>query len=90
MPFEGGVLVDPPRSGLHPRAVRGLITLAPPWILYVSCNPSTLARDAALLVDRGYQPVRLRVIDMFPHTAHVESVLLMERTECRGSDSCTA
>jgi 23S rRNA (uracil1939-C5)-methyltransferase len=79
MPFEGGVLVDPPRSGLHPRAVRGLLALAPPWILYVSCNPSTLARDAALLVEGGYQPVRLRVIDMFPHTAHVESVLLMER-----------
>ncbi len=79
MPFDGGVLVDPPRSGLHPRAVRGLLALTPPWILYVSCNPSTLARDAALLVDGGYQPVRLRVIDMFPHTAHVESVLLMER-----------
>lgn len=79
-PFEGGVLADPPRCGLHPRAVRGLLALAPPWILYVSCNPSTLARDAALLVEGGYQPVRLRVIDMFPHTAHVESVLLMERT----------
>lgn len=78
-PFEGGVLVDPPRSGLHPHAVRGLVALAPPWILYVSCNPSTLARDAALLVDGGYRPVRLRVVDMFPHTAHVESVLLLER-----------
>jgi 23S rRNA (uracil1939-C5)-methyltransferase len=84
MPFEGGVLVDPPRSGLHPRAVRGLLALAPPWILYVSCNPSTLARDAALLVDGGYRPVRLRVVDMFPHTAHVESVLLMERMDHSG------
>jgi 23S rRNA (uracil1939-C5)-methyltransferase len=78
-PFNGGVLVDPPRSGLHPRAVRGLLTLAPPWILYVSCNPSTLARDVALLADGGYRPVRLRVVDMFPHTAHIESVLLLER-----------
>lgn len=78
-PLDSGVLVDPPRSGLHPRAVRGLLALAPPWILHVSCNPSTLARDAALLVDGGYRPVRLRIVDMFPHTAHVESVLLMER-----------
>ncbi len=78
-PFDGGVLVDPPRTGLHPRAVRGVCALAPSWILYVSCNPSTLARDVALLVDGGYRPTRLRVVDMFPHTAHVESVLLLER-----------
>jgi 23S rRNA (uracil1939-C5)-methyltransferase len=82
--LDGGALVDPPRSGLHPRAVRGLIALAPSWLLYVSCNPSTLARDVALLVDGGYRPVRLRVVDMFPHTAHVESVLLMERTDPGG------
>jgi 23S rRNA (uracil1939-C5)-methyltransferase len=80
-PCADGVLVDPPRCGLHPRAAHGLLALAPPWILYVSCNPSTLARDAALLVDGGYRPVRLRVVDMFPHTAHVESVLLMERAD---------
>jgi 23S rRNA (uracil1939-C5)-methyltransferase len=80
-PCLDGVLIDPPRCGLHPRAAHGLRALAPPWILYVSCNPSTLARDAALLVEGGYRPVRLRVVDMFPHTAHVESVLLMERAD---------
>jgi len=78
-PDYAGIVVDPPRAGLHPRALRGLIELGPPWILYVSCNPSTLARDAAGLVEAGYGPRALQVVDLFPHTAHVESVLLLER-----------
>lgn len=77
--YDGGVLLDPPRAGLHPKAVRGVLGLRPPWILYVSCNPSTLARDAKLFVEGGYRADRLQIVDLFPHTAHVESVLLMER-----------
>ena len=77
-PFQG-VLCDPPRAGLHPRALRGVITLAPSWVLYVSCNPSTLARDAALLRDAGYEPAALQICDLFPHTSHVESILLLVR-----------
>jgi 23S rRNA (uracil1939-C5)-methyltransferase len=77
--FDGGVLVDPPRAGLHPKAVKGVLGLRPPWILYVSCNPSTLARDAALFVEGGYRPGRMQIVDMFPHTAHVETVMVMER-----------
>jgi 23S rRNA (uracil1939-C5)-methyltransferase len=74
------VLVDPPRSGLHPRAVEKLRTLAPARILYVSCNPATLARDAGLLVhEGGYRARRVRVFDLFPQTPHLESVLLLER-----------
>jgi 23S rRNA (uracil1939-C5)-methyltransferase len=78
-PFSG-VLVDPPRAGLHPRALRGLLELAPPWIFYVSCNPATLARDAAQLVEEGYRPLGLQVVDMFPHTAHIECLGLFDRS----------
>jgi 23S rRNA (uracil1939-C5)-methyltransferase len=74
------VVVDPPRSGLHPRALAKLRALAARRILYVSCNPATLARDAGELVNEaGYTPRRLRVFDLFPQTPHLESVLLLER-----------
>ena len=74
------VLVDPPRSGLHPRALEKIAALAAPRIIYVSCNPSTLARDAGFLVaDAGYSAKRLRVFNLFPQTPHLESVLLLER-----------
>ncbi|MEZ4655166.1 MAG: 23S rRNA (uracil(1939)-C(5))-methyltransferase RlmD [Candidatus Eisenbacteria bacterium] len=74
-----GVVVDPPRAGLHPRALSRLPGLRPRWILYVSCNPATLARDAAGLRQAGYVPESLQIVDLFPHTAHVESVLLFRR-----------
>ena len=78
-PEETVVLVDPPRTGLHPRAIPGILGLGTPTILYVSCNPTTLARDAAMLVDGGFRPTGYRVVDMFPHTSHVETVLRLER-----------
>ena len=74
------VLLDPPRSGLHPRALEKLLARGVPRIVYVSCNPSTLARDAGRLVDEGgYRARHLRVFDLFPQTPHVESVLLLAR-----------
>jgi 23S rRNA (uracil1939-C5)-methyltransferase len=73
-----GIVVDPPRAGLHPKALRSLPALRPGWILYVSCNPATLARDAAGLGEAGYVPRELQVVDLFPHTGHVESILLFE------------
>lgn len=74
------VLIDPPRSGLHPRALERIRALHPPRILYVSCNPATLARDAGALVqEEGYRPRRLKVFDLFPQTPHLESMLLLER-----------
>ncbi len=74
------VLLDPPRAGLHPRALEKVMRLAPPRIVYVSCNPSTLARDAGLLVaEGGYAARRLRVFDLFPQTPHLESVLVLDR-----------
>jgi 23S rRNA (uracil1939-C5)-methyltransferase len=74
------VLVDPPRSGLHPRALEKLRGLRAPRIVYVSCNPSTLARDAGVLVNEdGYRARNLRVFDLFPQTPHLESVLTLTR-----------
>lgn len=74
------VVIDPPRAGLHPKALTGLIALGAPRVLYVSCNPSTLARDTATLIAAGYRAAELQVIDLFPHTAHVESIVRFERT----------
>ena len=68
-------IVDPPRNGLHPKALAKLIALAPPSIIYVACKPESLARDAAALAEAGYRPVRAVGVDMFPRTPHVECVM---------------
>lgn len=74
------VVVDPPRAGLAGKALRRLGELAAPRVVYVSCNPTTLAGDAKKLrEDYGYQLVRATPVDMFPHTPHVEAVALLER-----------
>ncbi|MCD6337231.1 MAG: 23S rRNA (uracil(1939)-C(5))-methyltransferase RlmD [Candidatus Marinimicrobia bacterium] len=67
-------IVDPPRAGLNPKFVKQLIALKPPSIIYVSCNPSTQARDIALFVEAGYNVEKIQPVDMFPHTAHIETV----------------
>jgi 23S rRNA (uracil1939-C5)-methyltransferase len=72
------VLIDPPRSGAED-VVRHLSGAGVERIVYVSCNPATLARDAGILVASGYRLVRAGIMDMFPHTAHVESMALFER-----------
>lgn len=72
------ILIDPPRSGAE-EVVRHLAQAGAFRILYVSCSPATLARDAGLLADKGYRLARAGVMDMFPHTAHVESMALFER-----------
>ena len=68
------LIVDPPRAGIHPKGLKGIIGLTPKTIIYVSCNPSTLARDAAELIKAGYKLERSVSVDMFPHTYHIESV----------------
>ena len=74
------VVVDPPRAGLAGKALRRLGELAAPRVVYVSCNPTTLAGDVKRLADDfGYRLVRARPVDMFPHTPHVECVALLER-----------
>jgi 23S rRNA (uracil1939-C5)-methyltransferase len=73
------VVLDPPRAGLSRKVVRRVIECDAPRIVYVSCNPTTLAPDAAQLRDAGYSLRRVRPVDMFPQTPHVECVALLER-----------
>ncbi|MBN2200323.1 23S rRNA (uracil(1939)-C(5))-methyltransferase RlmD [bacterium] len=72
-------VVDPPRAGMHPDALEDLIRLAPASIVYVSCNPPILARDAKTLCDRGYVLGPVQPVDLFPHTGHVEVVAVFNR-----------
>ncbi len=75
------VVVDPPRAGLAGKALRRLGELGAPRVVYVSCNPTTLAGDVKKLrADYGYELLRARPVDMFPHTPHVETVALLERS----------
>jgi len=69
-------LVDPPRSGLTQEALKGIVDAKPTRIVYVSCDPATLARDARRLTESGYQLVRAQPMDMFPQTFHIETVTL--------------
>ena len=74
------VVVDPPRAGLAGKALRRLAEIGAPRIVYVSCNPTTLAGDFKLLHEQaGYELIRAQPLDMFPHTPHVETVALLER-----------
>ena len=73
-------LVDPPRAGCHPKAIQALLSLAPRSIVYVSCDPSTLARDiASLCAGDRYRLVYAQPIDMFPQTYHIECIALLTR-----------
>jgi 23S rRNA (uracil1939-C5)-methyltransferase len=73
------LVVDPPRAGLSQKVVRRIIEAAPKRIVYVSCNPTTLAPNAAQLVEAGYELVRVRPVDMFPQTPHIECVAELVR-----------
>jgi 23S rRNA (uracil1939-C5)-methyltransferase len=73
------VVVDPPRAGLSQKIVRRVIECEAPRIVYVSCNPTTLAPNAAQLAEAGYSLRRVKPVDMFPHTPHIECVALLEK-----------
>jgi 23S rRNA (uracil1939-C5)-methyltransferase len=74
------VVADPPRAGFHPKALGTLATLGPARVIYVSCNPSTLARDVGELVRHGYALEWVQPVDMFPQTPHIEAVARLRRT----------
>ncbi|MFM9281356.1 23S rRNA (uracil(1939)-C(5))-methyltransferase RlmD [Paenibacillus jiagnxiensis] len=73
------IVVDPPRKGCDPRLLDTILEMKPERVVYVSCNPSTLARDLRVLEDGGYRTIEVQPVDMFPHTVHVESVALLVR-----------
>lgn len=75
------VVVDPPRKGCDEKVLDTIVSMQPDRVVYVSCNPSTLARDLAYLDERGYKCHEIQPVDMFPHSVHVESVCLLLRKE---------
>ena len=77
------VVLDPPRAGCDRRALDAIIYLQPARIVYVSCDPETLARDLALLAESGYRATLVQPVDMFPQTAHVESVAVIDKEKTR-------
>jgi len=87
------VVVDPPRGGMDKKSLRLLLGIRAPLLVYVSCNPATLARDAATLVESGYIPEVVQPVDMFPHTYHVESVIkfrLADKAPAAANDPVSA
>ena len=68
------MIIDPPRPGLHANTIKDILNKSPKRIIYVSCNPSTQARDVELLCREKYELIKLSPIDMFPHTPHIENV----------------
>ena len=77
------IVIDPPRDGIHPKAINKIIDFNPETFVYVSCNPVTLVRDLKIFMERGYKVVKSKCMDQFPRTPHVEAAILM--TYC-GSD----
>ncbi len=73
------IILDPPRAGLHPKVIRDVLPLGAKKIIYVSCNPTTFARDTKLFAEGGYKLKRVIPVDMYPHTFHVELVGLLEK-----------
>ncbi|KNF08407.1 23S rRNA (uracil-5-)-methyltransferase RumA [Gottschalkia purinilytica] len=75
------IILDPPRDGIHPKAIHKIIDFNPEQFIYVSCKPTSLARDLPIFVERGYKVEKVKCVDMFPMTPHVECVTLMSRVE---------
>ena len=78
------IIVDPPRDGIHPKAIGKIIAFGAPEIVYVSCKPTSLARDLEIFQQEGYQVERVKLMDMFPRTVHVETVVLLSHKKPDG------
>jgi 23S rRNA (uracil1939-C5)-methyltransferase len=75
------MVVDPPRKGCDAALLRSAASMSPRTIVYVSCDPATLARDLGILSNLGYRPEKVQPVDMFPQTAHVETVVKLKRKD---------
>ncbi|KYD10294.1 hypothetical protein B4135_3469 [Caldibacillus debilis] len=75
------IVVDPPRKGCEPSLLETILKMSPQRVVYVSCNPATLARDLRILEDGGYRTEAVQPVDMFPQTKHVEAVVRMTLKE---------
>ena len=80
------IVVDPPRKGCDGELLRTIVEMAPKRVVYVSCDPATLARDLKVLCGQGYEIRRVRAVDMFPETVHVETVCLLSNRKCAGNE----
>ena len=72
-------MVDPPRKGLGEEVVPVIASMEPERVVYVSCDPGTLARDVKRFAEQGYRAVRAAAVDLFPRTRHVETIVLLQR-----------
>ena len=72
------IVVDPPRKGLEPAFIDAAVKINPSRIVYVSCNPATLARDLAIFDEKGFKATEVQPVDLFPQTLHVECVVMLE------------
>ena len=79
LPGPDKIIIDPPRSGMHKNTVEDVIKLDPVSIVYASCNPATQVRDIKMLIEAGYKLIKIRPVDMFPHTFHIENVALLKK-----------
>jgi len=77
------LMMDPPRAGSDENFLSAVCTLMPPRVVYISCNPETLARDLKYLTTHGYRAIKATPVDMFPCTEHVETVVLLTRALSR-------
>ena len=75
------IILDPPRPGIHANTIAEIVNFNPKKIIYVSCNPSTQARDVNILIQNGYQLISMQPVDMFPHTPHIENIVLLTKYE---------
>jgi 23S rRNA (uracil1939-C5)-methyltransferase len=73
------IVMDPPREGIHADVLQKMVEIAPEKLLYISCNPATLARDLAILSAAGYRPGSVMPVDLFPHTPHIEALTTLTR-----------
>ena len=80
------VVVDPPRKGCARSCIDAILTLAPSRVVYVSCDPATLARDIRIFREGGYELIKATPVDMFPHAAHVETVVLLNNKFAKAKD----